>query len=84
MSVQEITALPTDELLSLQTRLHGQMKAIKQQKRLVDFELQARSIKESAARKLAQMSPSERAVAAQLIGAGSIASGEVIGTPGAR
>ena len=75
----------TVELLQQQTALHGSMKEIKQQKRAVDAELQRRAIAESAARKLAQMSPSERAVAAQLIGqAGGIQSDAAVGTPGAQ
>lgn len=75
----------TAELLQMQTALHGQMKALKTHKRAVDAELQRRAIAEAAARKVAAMSPAERAAAAQLIGqAGGIASGETVGEPGAR
>ncbi len=74
-----------DELLQMQTALHGSMKEIKKQKRAVDAELQRRAIAREAARKVAQMSPAERAAAAQIIGqAGGIPSGEAVGTPGAQ
>lgn len=74
-----------EQLIDLQRALHADMKAIKAKKRAVDAELQRRSIVQSAARKLDQMSPAERAVAGQLIGqAGGVPSGESVGTPGAR
>lgn len=78
-----MTDKTTDELRQIQTTLHSRMKALKVEKRTVDAELQRRAIAWSAAGKLAQMSPDERAAVGQLIGqAGAIASRAAVGTPG--
>ena len=80
MDYQNMT---TEQLRNEQTAMHVQTKQLKQKKRALDTELQRRTIEQDAARKVAAMSPAERAVAAQLIGqAGHIPSGETVGTPG--
>jgi hypothetical protein len=77
--------MTTEALQAEQTHLHTEGKALKRKRRDLDAELQRRAIAASAGRKLDQMSPAERAAAAQMIGqVGAIASGESIGTPGAR
>lgn len=79
----DYASMTIDVLLAEQLRLYGNMKNIKAQKRAVDGELQHRTITAEAVKKLAAMSPAERAVAAQLIGqAGGIATQEILGTPG--
>ena len=81
----DLTKLTVAQLEEMQQVLHGDMKTIKVHKKAVDAELQRRTIVQSAARKLDQMSSAERAVAGQLIGqAGGVPSGESVGTPGAH
>jgi len=80
----DLKTLTTEQLQEMQCVLHGDMKAVKAQKKRVDAEIQQRAIQDEAARKLRRMSPAERAAAAQLLGASGISSGESVGTPGAR
>lgn len=73
-----------EQLEARKQDIHSTIKLLKKEKRAIDAELQRRSITESAARKVAQMSPEERAAAAQMIGrAGGIASHAAVGKPGA-
>jgi hypothetical protein len=80
-----MTEQTSEQLEARKTAIHAAIKALKREKREIDAVLQARTIAESALRKLHAMSSDERAVAAKLIGqAGGIPSEAAVGTPGGQ
>jgi hypothetical protein len=78
MSNTDFTKLSDEDL---QTAIYGlgeRRDAIAQEMRLASAEQQKRESEASARRKLETMSDAERAALSQMIGAGSIASGEAV------
>jgi len=64
------------------TLLHGEIKALRAQKRAISKALDRHAIEAEAARKLAALSDPERAALRRLLAPEGIASEAAVGTPG--
>jgi len=64
------------------TTLHGEIKALRAQKRAISKVLDRHAVDAEAFRKLAALSDPERAALRRLLGPEGIASEAVVGTPG--
>ena len=65
------------------TALHAERKRLKAKHREIAVQLDRLRVEAEAARKVAAMSPGERAAIAQVLGAQGIGASATVGTPGA-